>query len=75
MAVKDHPDGGVLVGRVRKDSPGGRAGVLEGDVVVELSGVRIANGDDLEQVAAKWGGGSPTSMTVLVDGSSQKPSP
>lgn len=68
LAVKDHPDGGVLVGRVRPDSPGARGGVEAGDIVVELSGVAIANADDLEKVAANWGGDRPTSLTVLRGG-------
>ena len=53
LAVKDHPDGGVLVGRVRPDSPGGRAGVQEGDIVDELSGIPIRTADDLEKVASR----------------------
>lgn len=68
LAVATHPDGGALVGRVRPDSPGGRAGVQAGDVVVELSGVPIATADDLERVAGRWSGDGPTSMTVLRDG-------
>jgi serine protease Do len=68
LAVATHQDGGALVGRVRADSPGGRAGVQVGDVVVELSGVPIASADDLEKVASKWPGDRPTSMTVLRDG-------
>lgn len=68
LAVASHQDGGALVGRVRADSPGGRAGVEVGDVVVELSGVPIANADDLEEVAGRWPGDRPTSMTVLRDG-------
>lgn len=68
LAVKDHQGGGALVGRVRPDTPGGRAGVQLGDVVVELSGVPIASADDLERVAGQWPGDRPTSMTVLRDG-------
>ena len=68
LAVADHQEGGALVGRVRADSPGGRAGVQAGDVVVELSGVPIKTADDLEEVAGKWGRDRPTSMTVLREG-------
>jgi S1-C subfamily serine protease len=64
VAVANHPDGGALVGRVRADSPAGRAGIQEQDVIEELSGVPIKNADDLERVAAMWSGDRPTSMTV-----------
>src|SRR5205085_2835002 len=47
LLAKDHPDGGVLVGRVKPDSPAARAGVDQGDVIVELSGVPIKTMEDL----------------------------
>lgn len=68
LAVASHPDGGALVGKVRADSPAARGGLQEGDIVVELSGVPINNADDLEQVAARWAGDRPTSLTLLRDG-------
>ena len=68
LRVTDHPEGGVLVGGVREDSPAWRAGVQAGDIIVELSGVPIANADDLEQVAARWSGSSPTSLMLERDG-------
>jgi S1-C subfamily serine protease len=68
LAVKTHDEGGALVGRVRPDSPAGRAGVEPGDVVIELSGTPIASADDLETVSAKWGRDRPTSMMLQRDG-------
>jgi S1-C subfamily serine protease len=68
LAVADHQDGGALVGKVRPDSPAGRAGIQQGDVVQELSGIPIRSADDLEKVAAKWAGDSPTSLTLSRDG-------
>ena len=64
VAVATHPEGGALVGRVRQDSPAARAGVQQGDVVEELSGVPIRSADDLERVAANWAGDRPTSVTL-----------
>jgi S1-C subfamily serine protease len=64
LRVANAPNGGVLVGGVRGDSPGGRAGVQEGDIVEELSGVPIISTDDLERVASNWAGDRPTSLTV-----------
>ena len=60
--------GGAYVGGVREDSPGGRAGVLVGDTIVELSGRAISSVQDLEQVASKRPPGQPTSMMILRDG-------
>ena len=68
LRVANHPDGGVLVGSVRDDSPASRAGIVQGDVIEELSGVPIKNADDLEEVAARWGGDRPTSLTLRRDG-------
>jgi glutaredoxin 3 len=65
LRVTDAKDGGgAYVGSIREGSPGERAGVQAGDVVVELSGRPIASVADLEQVAARRPVGQPTSMTV-----------
>jgi S1-C subfamily serine protease len=68
LAVKTNDGGGALVGRVRPDSPAGRAGVQVGDVVEELSGRPVNTADDLEEIAGNWPGDRPTSMTVRRDG-------
>jgi S1-C subfamily serine protease len=66
LRVIDAPDGpGAYVGSVREGSPGERAGVLAGDVVVELSGRPVASVADLEQIAARRPSSQPTSMTVV----------
>jgi S1-C subfamily serine protease len=64
LRVANAPDGGALVGGVREDSPAARAGILQGDVVEELSGVPIVSSEDLEKVASKWAGDRPTSLTL-----------
>ena len=53
---------GVYVGGVREGTPGARAGLQEGDIVQELSGVPINSVDDLERVAAAWSHERPTSL-------------
>lgn len=69
LRVADQAEGpGVLVGGVREDSPTARAGLQEGDVVLELSGVEVHSVDDLEQVARAWTRDRPTSLTYLRDG-------
>jgi S1-C subfamily serine protease len=69
LRVADAPNGsGAQVGSVRDGSPGARAGVLPGDMVVELSGRPVRSVADLEQIAARRPTGQPTSMTVLRQG-------
>lgn len=65
LKVTDAADGpGAYVGGVREGSPGERAGVQVGDIVVELSGRAISSVNDLEQIAARRPPGQPTSVTV-----------
>jgi S1-C subfamily serine protease len=65
LRVTDSQDGpGAYVGSVREGSPGERAGVQAGDIVVELSGRPVASVADLEQVAARRVRGQPTSLTI-----------
>lgn len=69
LKIADAKDGpGAYVGGVREDSPGARAGVQVGDVVVELSGRPVSSASDLEQIAARRVPGHPTSVTVRRDG-------
>jgi S1-C subfamily serine protease len=65
LRVKDDPDNsGAYVGSVRPDSPAARAGVVAGDVVVELSGAPVRNAADLERIGAQRAPGQPTSITL-----------
>jgi S1-C subfamily serine protease len=69
LKVADAKDGpGAYVGGVREGSPGERAGVLEGDVVVELSGRAVSSAEDLEQIAGRRMPGQPTSLMVRRNG-------
>ena len=69
LKVADAKDGpGAYVGGVREGSPGERAGILEGDTIVELSGRPISSVADLEQIAPRRMPGQPTSMAVLRNG-------
>ena len=69
LKVADAKDGpGALVGGVRDDSPGARAGIEVGDVILELSGRAVSSVAELEQIAAKRPPGQPTSMTVRRNG-------
>lgn len=68
LRIANASSGGALIGGVREASPGGKAGLQAGDVVVELSGRAVQSADDLEQIATGWSGAAPTSITVLRDG-------
>jgi glutaredoxin 3 len=68
LRVTNAASGGALIGGVRDASPGRKAGLQAGDVVVELSGKAVQSADDLEQIATNWSGAAPTSITVLRDG-------
>jgi S1-C subfamily serine protease len=65
LKVTDWPDGpGAYVGSVREGSPGERAGVQAGDVIVEFSGRPVTSLEDLEQIAGRRVPGQPTSLMV-----------
>ena len=62
-------DGGVLVGKV--EPPGGpadRAGMKEDDVIVEINGEAVKNGDHLIDIVASNPVGSTVPIVVLRDG-------
>src|ERR1051325_7102437 len=72
LKVADAADGpGAYVGGVREDSPGARAGVCVGDVIVELSGRAVSSVSDLEQIAARRPPNQPTSLMVRRNGALQ----
>jgi S1-C subfamily serine protease len=69
LKVTDAKDGpGAYVGGVREDSPGARAGLEIGDVIIELSGRAISSVEDLEQIAGRRPPGQPTSLMVRRNG-------
>lgn len=62
------PQEGAYVGRVKPSSPGDGAGLVEGDVIIELAGRPISNADDLEALLATLTVGQPVSLVFLRDG-------
>ena len=61
-------NGGVLVTQVREDGPAGKAGLKVEDVIVEIAGKPIKNGDELISVVAAQEVGSTTPIVVIRDG-------
>ncbi len=62
------PSEGAYVGRVKPSSPGDRAGLVKGDVIIQLAGRRILNADDLEAALATLTADQPASLVFLRDG-------
>jgi serine protease Do len=63
---------GVLITRVFEGSPGGKAGLKNGDIVTELAGKPIKDGHELQTVVAGLPIGKPVDLTVVRDGKTQK---
>ena len=60
--------GGAYVGSVKTGSPAERAGLREGDVVVQAGGVPIAGAGDLEGALAAHSAGQELTLTALRGG-------
>lgn len=59
---------GILVSEVQEDSPAEKAGVKQGDVIVELNGVELANVNELRNKIAMIIPNTETELTVIRDG-------
>ena len=61
-------NGGVLVGDVIRGGPADRGGMMKEDVIVEIAGAAVKNGDHLIDIVADTAVGSTVPMVVLRDG-------
>jgi serine protease Do len=59
--------GGVLVTQVFEKGPASKAGVQEGDVIVDIAGKPIREGHDLQNIVANQALGKPVALTVVRD--------
>ncbi len=59
---------GALVGRVRSDSPAQRAGLEEGDVILELQGETIRSASQLARLVRETPAGREVSILISRDG-------
>src|SRR5580698_6818629 len=62
---------GAIVAQVTPDSPAGRAGLKNGDVISELNGHRIMNGSELQVAVSEVAPGSSITLGIIRNGSSQ----
>ena len=63
--------GGVLVSDVQSGTPAAKAGLRQGDVIIKLNGVELANMADLRNRVAMLTPGSKADMTLIRDGKEQ----
>ena len=56
---------GAYVGKIRPDSPAERAGLMPGDIIIELNKKNIANAADFEKAVASLNGGNQFTVVFL----------
>jgi serine protease Do len=64
---------GVLVGGVTPDSAAAKAGIKDGDVILEVDGKKVSDPRNLQLVVAQTPPGSKVAVKVLRAGSGDKP--
>jgi len=62
------PREGAYIGKVKPSSAGDRAGLVKGDVIIELAGRPISNAGDVETELSTLAIGQPVSLVFLRDG-------
>ncbi|MBX7145414.1 MAG: DegQ family serine endoprotease [Oligoflexia bacterium] len=62
---------GALVGQVQEDGPAVKAGVKQGDIIVELNGEKIRNSNQLRNLVATLTPGTTANLKLIRDGKSQ----
>ncbi len=60
---------GAIVAQVTPDSPASRAGMQQGDVIVNYNGHSILNGSDLQVAVSEMSPGTPLKLEVMRNGS------
>lgn len=61
--------GGVLIQDVREDSPASRAGLMNGDIIVEFDGERVRSVDDFMRLVRETPSGRAVTSTIVRGGS------
>jgi serine protease Do len=63
--------GGALVGKIQGDGPGAKAGLHEGDVILEVNGQPVDSANDLRLKISQTAPGTPVKLAVSRDGKTQ----
>jgi len=59
---------GALVADITKDSPGDKAGLQHGDVIIELNGEKVSSSTDLRNAIASMAPDTKVTLKILRDG-------
>jgi serine protease Do len=62
---------GAIVAQVSPDSPAGRAGLKNGDVITELNGQKVVNGSALQVAVSEDTPGTEIALGIIRNGASQ----
>ena len=62
---------GALIGDVSSDTPGGRAGLKKGDVILKLNGVTVDDANDLRLHISQMDPGTTVHLEISRDGKTQ----
>lgn len=68
LASEAHPDGGIRVTKVGKDSPAATAGIREGDILLKLNGEPLNSREDLQNILKEMAAGDKLAFDALRDG-------
>jgi serine protease Do len=68
LASEPHPDGGIRVTKVGKDSPAEKAGIREGDILLKLNGTALKTREDLQNLLKEMAAGDKLEFDALRDG-------
>ena len=71
VQIGDNEDGGAQIAEVRDGTPADEAGLESGDVVTEIDGEEVADGDDLRRAVAEHEPGDELELTVERDGDTE----
>jgi serine protease Do len=68
LASEAHPDGGLKVTKVGKDSPAEKAGIKEGDVLLKLNGEKLTTRNQLQDMLKEMAEGDSLAFDATRDG-------
>ena len=71
VSVSDRDAGGVVIEDVEEDGPAAKAGIRDGDVIVEFDGERVRSARHFARLVQETADGRSVKATIVRDGSRQ----